>query len=123
MIHASPDVPEEYFWLTDFINNDIHSRYFTHLGSGRTEVEFFFGYEQSFNCPESNCIMHNTWHFQFMEVLETDHKTVQSEYDTLIPQFATWVNQLTENRFPNITFTHSSLIGDHSPTITSYRYC
>ena len=122
LFSPAPSVTPDLFWLGDFINNDIHSRYYRHLDNGRTNVQFFFGYEQAFTCRESNCILHSSWHFQFMEIFETDTQTVSSEQTDLESHFSTWVNQLTTRRFPNIAFTYSSLIGEQNPTILSSRY-
>ena len=122
LIQPSTTVKSTDLWLGDFVNNDLRPRYFKHLDDGKDHLHFFFGFEQSFNCRELNCALHDTWHFHFMEVLETDIETVQSEYFHLESQISSWVNQLTKNRFPSITFDYSSLIGDQQPSIISHRY-
>ena len=115
---TSPDM----IWLSDYVNNSLQKSYLTHVSEERAQLSYFIGIERSYNCSESNCVYHNEWHFHFMEVLDSDLDTVYSSQDQLETHFENWVDQLMSNRFPSITFTHSSLIGERSPYISASRY-
>ena len=119
---ASDDTPTELYWLSDYVNNSLQKSFLTHVGEQRAHLNYFIGVERSYNCSESNCVYHNEWHFHFMEVLDTDTETVQSSVDRLEIHFEKWIDQLVSTRFPSITFSYSSLIGERSPYISTSRY-
>ena len=119
---ASEGVSDTDLWLGEFVNNDLRSQYSKIQKESAPSLQFFFGFEQCFDCLERNCVLHTSWHFHFMRVLSTDTETVSTTYPTLDTQIEAWVNQLTNDCFPNIQFTHSSLIGNQKPQVITSCY-
>ena len=121
MITYTPNglIPNEDSWLTEFISVNLD-----HVGNDpiygcKTEGLYYIGFEQVFNCMESNCVNHCDWGIHFHEILNEQRETITDlcSDNVLETTFTHWIDTLMRSRFPSICFTYDSLISNQNPTI------
>ena len=82
-------------------------------------IHLFIGFEQSFDCIETNCALHSSWSLHVKRI-DSDDETIQEYYNCghLTDEVENWIRSFLELRFPSINFDYDSLInGDSLPSI------
>ena len=101
-------------WLLPFINDQLGSINDEKLTDEKTI--YHLGFEQEFDCSETNCVMHSHWSFHFRPVKRPQLMTISdlNDFQQLRPEISDALQQFLKSRFPSLVFTEETLLDNHS---------
>ena len=101
-------------WLLPFIHDQLHPDNL--CPNDGVETIYYLGFENEFNCPEANCILHSHWSFHFRPVRRSQIETVTDLNDDnlLETKIQDSLGAFMQSRFPSVHFTRASLLNDSS---------
>ena len=113
------DVSDDDQWYNPIINDTVDYLRDNPAYVNDDLLHLYIGFEQSFDCIETNCALHSSWSLHVKRI-DSDDETIQEYYDTghLVDEVESWIRSFLELRFPSISFDYDSLInGDSLPYI------
>ena len=101
-------------WLLPFINDQLQSLRDEKPTS--EETVYHFGFEQEFDCSETNCVMHSHWSFHFRPVKRLQLPTITdlNDFQQLKSEISDALRHFLSSRFPSLVFTEETLLDNHS---------
>ena len=105
-------------WLLPFINDQLQS--ISDEKTSNHETLYHFGFEQEFDCSETNCVMHSHWSFHFRPVKRSQLLTISdlNDFQQLRSEISDALQHFLHSRFPSLIFTEETLLNSHlDPTI------
>ena len=129
LVHSlSTDHPVEYEpitplspddeWLIPFVHDQLHPDNL--CPDDGPQTIYFLGFENEFDCPEANCILHPHWSFHFRPVRRPNVQTISdlNDNDLLETKIQDSLDSFLQSRFPSVHFTRTSLLTNSlSPSI------
>ena len=87
----------------------------------KSECLYYLGFEQAFQCSETNCVLHCDWGICLHEVKNERSDTFADlqPFQRKREMVTTWLDQFITRRFPNISLGYNCLIHNGPYTIHS----